>query len=362
MNSNKKTTVLSSSDVQAIVQSYGLNNIMDKLINVLEREILAYDAKETVIPKRSGFNYEKPYSGLVEWMPVYSKEKEVVIKVVGYHPQNPIHFDLPTILSTISNYDTSTGHLNGVVDGVLLTALRTGAASAIASKYMAAPESSVLGLIGCGAQAVTQLHAISRIFDINKVVYFDIDKNTSANFKNRCALLTQDMDIEFVNAEIPEILRVSDILCTATSIDVAKGPLFSSNLPVNPELHINAVGSDFPGKIELPLALLKESFVCPDFKEQAQIEGECQQLESEDIGPELEALVKAPESYGSVKEQLSVFDSTGWALEDSVVMNLFMEVADELGIGTELVIENILTDAKNPYQFLVEKIEEPIKH
>ena len=70
-------------------------------------------------------------------MPVYKKGKEVVIKVVGYHPHNPGKFNLPTILSSISSYDTTTGHLKGIADGVLLTALRTGAASAVASKVMA---------------------------------------------------------------------------------------------------------------------------------------------------------------------------------------------------------------------------------
>ena len=101
-------------------------------------------------------------------MPIYKKGAEVVIKVVGYHPKNPKNFNLPTILSSISSYDTKTGHLMGIADGVLLTALRTGAASAVASELLAKPESTTLGLIGCGAQSITQLHALSRYSNLKR--------------------------------------------------------------------------------------------------------------------------------------------------------------------------------------------------
>ena len=80
------------------------------------------------IPARSGFNYNVPQLGLIEWMPLYQVGSKVTIKIVGYHPKNPKIFGLPTILSSISQYDTITGHLLGLADGVLLTALRTGAA------------------------------------------------------------------------------------------------------------------------------------------------------------------------------------------------------------------------------------------
>ena len=146
----KKTLILSGDNVNRIVETHGLNSLMDKLIKRTTNTILNYDPDKTEIPIRSGFNYDINDPGLVEWMPVHKKCDEVVIKVVGYHPRNPQKFDLPTILSSISSYDTATGHLKGVVDGVLLTALRTGAASAVASKFLAKEDSSILGLIGCG--------------------------------------------------------------------------------------------------------------------------------------------------------------------------------------------------------------------
>ena len=166
------TLLLSAADVNSIMNSYGMNRLMDDLIFRLTTEFENFNENETIIPIRSGFNYDSDTPGLVEWMPVYRKDDEVVLKVVAYHPKNPKKFNLPTILSTISSYDTKTGHLKGLVDGVLLTALRTGAASAIATKYLAHPKSSVLGLLGCGAQSITQLHALSRLFSIKKVFIY----------------------------------------------------------------------------------------------------------------------------------------------------------------------------------------------
>ena len=348
-----KTLILSGDDVNLIVETYGFNKLMDTLIKRTTESIRNFDVEKTEIPIRSGFNYDIHDPGLVEWMPVHKKGDEVVIKVVGYHPRNPQKFDLPTILSTISSYDTTTGHLKGLVDGVLLTALRTGAASAVASRLLAKENSTILGLIGCGAQSVTQLHALSRIFDIKKVLLFDVDNSAMTSFSNRIAMLELNIEIEF--STIEDILDISDIVCTETSIDVGTGPLFK-NLKTNDHIHINAIGSDFPGKVELPLDFLKQSLVCPDFLEQAKIEGECQQLSDSEIGPNLSDLVKYHEQYAHAKNKRTVFDSTGWALEDQIVMDLFLDLANEFKIGQEIAIENISDDAKNPYNFMLKSI------
>lgn len=347
-----KTLILSSSDIQEILQHFGVDWIMMMLVERLSTAINNYNPKKLSIPIRSGFNYEKPEPGLIEWMPLYNQSDQggkVSIKVVGYHPSNPSKFNLPTIVSTISEYDTNTGHLCALIDGVLATAIRTGAASALASKFMAKPTSSVLGLIGCGTQSVTQLHAISLLFKIERVLFYDIDPNASASFEKRCSAL--NLDIDFVSTSIDEIVKNSDILCTATSIDIGAGPLFS-NIETKPHLHINAVGSDFPGKIEIPLELLQKCFVCPDFIEQAMVEGECQQLEQKDIGAGLVEVVQNRDKYAYLQNERTVFDSTGWALEDKVVLDLFLDCASELGLGLELEIEHRPSDTKNPYDFI----------
>ncbi len=347
------TLILSGEDVILIVENFGIHNILDELIARLETTLFNYNQDTFEIPIRSGFSYNKPAQGLIEWMPVQHKSKDVVIKVVGYHPKNPTKYLLPTILSTIASYDTLTGHLKGLSDGVLLTALRTGATSAVASKYLARPDSSVLGLIGCGAQAITQLHALSRLFPLKKVLIYDVDKNVTASFKERTSLLGLTADID--PSDIHEIVSCSDIISTQTSIEANTGPLFHE-IPSREYLHINAVGSDFPGKTELPKELLLKSFVCPDFLGQALIEGECQQLSNESIGPDLVSLLQNHEAYEDVKNKRTVFDSTGWALEDYVVLELFLELAEKFGIGQHIAIENISEDAQNPYHFLTRNV------
>jgi len=349
LQNQEKTVILSGEDVSLIVEKFGVDQLMDTLIMRLKLAVKNFDPIKTDIPIRSGFNYQAENPGLVEWMPVHKKGEEVVIKVVGYHPKNPKQFNLPTILSSISSYDTKTGHLIGLCDGVLLTALRTGAASAVASQFLAHPESSVLGLVGCGAQAVTQLHALSRIFDLKKVLIYDIDEKTMSSFKDRISML--ELDLQVINASLQQIIEISDIVCTETSIDVGTGPLFEYTT-CKPHLHVNALGSDFPGKTELPLQLLQKSFVCPDFLEQAKIEGECQQLNDNEIGANWVEVMKNPDSHNALQNKMSVFDSTGWALEDQVVLNLFLEIAKEFEIGLKVAIESVSEDAKNPYHFL----------
>ena len=367
MRKNKnKTLVLSGFDIQEILRQFGVDWIMMKVVERLGIAINNYDPQTTSIPVRGGFNYEKPYPGLIEWMPLYHQHDQggkVLIKVVGYHPSNPGKFDLPTIVSTISEYDTNSGHLCAVIDGSLATAIRTGAASAVASKLMAQPASSTLGLIGCGTQAVTQLHAISLCFNIGRVLFYDIDPSASSSFEKRCSAL--NLDIDFVSTNIEEIVGNADILCTATSIEIGAGPLFA-NIETKPHLHINAVGSDFPGKVEIPFELLQKSFVCPDFPEQAIVEGECQQLEQKDIGAGLVEVAQNPGKYAYLQNERTVFDSTGWALEDKVVMDLFLDCASELGLGQELEIEHIPRDTRNPYDFVTAEnlkigITDPLK-
>lgn len=359
--SHLQTCVLSVQDVRQIVQSVGLNKLMDEMIAKLTKAFSQFDPLETVVPVRTGFNYEQPHVGLVEWMPLFQKHHQIMVKAVGYHPQNPSLYNLPTVLSTISAYDPTTGHLSAVIDGTFLTALRTGAASAIASQHLAVPCSRVLGLIGVGAQAVTQLHALSRCFDLEQVLIFDCDPSVSQSFASRVSCLELG-PIDIRQTTVAEIVATADILCTATSVDVGGGPVFEDQ-DLSPWLHINAVGADFPGKFELPLSLLQRSLISPDFRKQAVVEGECQQLKSVDpIGLELFHIVKQPQQYQRCQKQLTIFDSTGFALEDQVALNMLLDYATELNVGTWINLESTATEVKNPYSFVtdVEETANPL--
>ena len=97
--------------------------------------------------------------------------------------------------------------------------------------------------------------------------------------------------------------------------------------------------------------------MCPDFVEQAKIEGECQQLNDKEIGVDFTEFLQNHSKYQEVKNGLSVFDSTGWALEDQVVLDLFLNLANDLDIGLPVSIEHVSEDAKNPYHFLLKGVE-----
>jgi ornithine cyclodeaminase/alanine dehydrogenase-like protein (mu-crystallin family) len=218
---------------------------------------------------------------------------------------------------------------------------------------MASPGASVIGLIGAGAQAVTQLHALARVFTFNKVLVYDSNPAISDNFLERTSFLGLNA-IQVTENSLIDLLQNSDIICTATSVDIGRGPVFEDTT-VQPWVHINAVGSDFPGKIEIPKTLLQRSFVCPDFLEQAIKEGECQQLSAAEIGPSLDELIRDQEKYTFVTEIPTVFDSTGWALEDQVAAEMLLDFARQLKLGTTIQIESVSTDPRNPYQFAIEK-------
>jgi ornithine cyclodeaminase/alanine dehydrogenase-like protein (mu-crystallin family) len=344
------TLLLSMRDLQELVRRVGVNRLMDDLIDRLTAALVSFDEDRTEIPMRTGFHYESPVTGLIEWMPLLQKQSEVLMKIVGYHPQSPDTLQLPTILSTLSRYDPTTGHLVALLDGTFVTAMRTGAASAVASRLLAKPDSSTLGLIGCGAQAVTQLHAIGRLFELSDVLIYDVDQTAMETFRGRIAGFGADrINIRPLPAE--ELVAASDILCVATSVPIGQGPVFDSCLTKS-WLHVNAVGSDFPGKIELPKSLLLTSFVCPDNLEQAKREGESQQLAAQQIGADLVAVARRAGEFEMMQGQKTVFDSTGWALEDQVAMDLLLEHAREFAIGSEIQIECISDDPRDPYEFL----------
>ncbi|MCA9140327.1 MAG: ornithine cyclodeaminase family protein [Planctomycetales bacterium] len=343
-----RTLILNHRHIVQTVQRAGLHQFMSELIDRLENAFASYSSNKFDVPIRDGFRYDRPVPGLIEWMPLHDKGQAVFMKAVGYHPSNPIMECLPTVMSSYQLFDPRTGRLVAIADGNLLTAMRTGAASAVATKHLAARRSVSLGLVGCGAQAVTQFHAISRIADIDQVRVFDIDHRNARSLKHRLVPFNE-RGTRIRQTSLDELLEHSDVICTATSVEVGKGPVIDHQL-LMPDVHLNAVGSDLPGKIELPVGLLKNSLVFPDHREQACIEGECQQLSEDEIGPTLPELVASPDFYHGARNQRTVFDSTGFALEDFVALQLLTDHATEFGYGEHVEIDGSVADPFNPYE------------
>jgi ornithine cyclodeaminase/alanine dehydrogenase-like protein (mu-crystallin family) len=281
-------------------------------------------------------------------MPIH-RRGEVLIKHVGYCPHNP-RDGLPTVISTFSLLDTGSGRLLAVTDGVVATALRTGAASAVASRVLARPDARTAGLVGCGAQAVAQLHALSRVFRLERALVHDIDADVARSFPRRTSFVGLDVEV----APLERVEREADILCTVTSVAAGHGPVIRA-AELCAAVHVNAVGSDFTGKTELPRSLLERSLVCPDFLPQALREGECQQIPAEQIGPSLPEVVRRADELAAWRDRSTVFDSTGFALEDHVAMHVLLRHARRLGRWSSVPIEYLPQDPRDPYSRPIER-------
>nr|WP_315423540.1 ornithine cyclodeaminase family protein [uncultured Pedobacter sp.] len=333
--------LLTATDLNTLIKRLSIDTIIDLLISELEKGFKDYDENETLQPVRSGFNS----TGLIEWMPVLHKSNEVVLKLVSYFPENPTVHKIPTIQAHITRNEFHTGRLTELIEGGLLTAMRTGAASAVASRVLAKPESSILGIIGCGAQCITQAHAISRVFPIEEILVFDTCKSSIKSIENRLRFL----NIKVRAVSLAEVEKNSDILCTATSVNVGEGPVITG-MELKKHIHINAIGSDYPGKFEIPKFILTNSLVVPDLKGQALKEGECQQLQQHSIGPELHEIIKNPEKFKNWQERNTVFDSTGIPLEDAIALDVICKLARQENIGKDIEFGLPTVDPKNPYE------------
>ncbi|AGZ41992.1 ornithine cyclodeaminase family protein [Actinoplanes friuliensis] len=336
------TLLLTRQHVAKLVEMNGRDHFMDLLIRNLRTAFRAESKGHT--PPRGGFLRCPGDTGVIEWMPHHRAGESMTLKLVAYTPSNPERLNLPTIIGTLTRYDDVTGHLEAVSDGVLLTAFRTGAASAVASSLLARPDSRTLGLVGAGAQAVTQAHALSRIFPLERILVTDAEPSHAASYADRVDFLGLDVRV----ADVEEIERESDIICTATTVGVGAGPVLPGT-SLRPDVHINAIGADLVGKFELPVAVLRSATVVPDHFAQARAEGECQQLADDEVGPDLMTLCARPQEAVALRSGRTVFDSTGFALEDHVAFSTLIELAAEAGVGDRVALEHLPEDALNPY-------------
>jgi ornithine cyclodeaminase/alanine dehydrogenase-like protein (mu-crystallin family) len=344
------TRIIGQSCIGRIVADVGLDDFLDQLI---ERLLDAFQHHEPLVMQtiaRDGFRYSKPDLGLVEWMPVMDLGRRVAIKTVGYHPTNPIERGRSSVLASTSLHDTTDGRLLALCEATFLTALRTGAASAVVTDILAIADASTVGVVGCGAQAVTQIHAISRVRPIDSVVAFDADAAVAASLGDRLRRAGLDVTCTVVDSADDVVGRV-DVLCTATSVEPGSGPVIA-DVEHRPWLHVNAVGSDHPGKTEIPRSMLDRALVFPDLLAQCAIEGESQQLSADRLGPELPVLVQRRTTYEAFRPSLTVFDSTGWALEDLIAAELVLDHAERLDEGYVIDLQPTGRDPHDPYEFL----------
>ena len=206
------TRVLTPSCIASIVRDVGLDSMLDELIQRLGDAFRTHDPEIIETVMRSGFRYTKPDFGLIEWMPSMEAGRRVAIKTVGYHPNNPVERGAPSVLSTTSLHDTNDGRLLALCESTFLTAMRTGAASAVVTDVLAIENATTLGMVGCGSQAVTQIHAISRTRPIEAVRAFDADAAVAATLAERLERAGVPVRVQLVDTA-EQVVGDVDVLC-----------------------------------------------------------------------------------------------------------------------------------------------------
>ena len=321
--------LLNREDVQKVLN-------MKDCIEVVENAFAELSNGTAILPLRN--NIVSP-EGLSLYMPAYLKEMEALAcKVVTVFKNNPSK-NLPVIFGKVLLQDTNTGDVICIMDGGYLTAVRTGAASGVANKYLARKdENQIIGIYGTGVQAKMQLWAMKETVSISKVLVYDINSEASDSFAKETAEL---YGLNVVKAENSDDLLEADIICTATS---SPTPLFDGS-KLKPGTHINNIGSHTPNARELDTATVKRSKFIGDskeacFSEAGDIMIPLQEgaFKEDHFYAELGDLVTAKKEGRTNAEEITVFKSNGLAIQDSATAKLIYDKAVAAGIGVSVDI------------------------
>ncbi len=307
---------------------------ISKVIEAVERAFFDYGKKKVQMPPKMYLHF-KEFNGDLRIMPSFSETLNMAgTKLVNVHPENPKK-GLLTVMAVIILNDPKTGIPLALMDGTWITALRTGAASAVATQYLAKKEAKTLGVVGAGFQALTQIVAISKVRRLKEILVYDINEKAIENLKNILAR-------EKIKVEKGRLIEVcqKEILVTATP---AKEPIVQSEW-ILPGTHINAIGADAPGKEELEPKILTKAKIVIDCWNQASHSGEINVplakgiIQRENIYSELGEIVSREKPGRENEKEITVFDSTGLAIQDLYTANLVYQLAKRKKIGRKIEI------------------------
>ncbi len=321
---NKKTLILTNSDIRRLIN-------MPAVLKAVENAFMSYGKNLIQMPAKVYLHLEK-YNGDFRAMPAYIKGIEASgIKWVNVHPKNK-RFGLPSVMALIILSDPKNGFPLCVMDGTLITNLRTGAAGAIAAKNLARKDSSVIGLVGCGAQARTQLLALNELFKIKSVFVWGHKSEYCDKFLKDTENL--GLNVKIVD-KVSDCVRQADIVVTTTP---SRKPLVKSEW-IKEGTHINAIGADARGKEELEPKLLKRAKIVVDDWEQASHSGEINVpvskgiISRKDVHGTLGEVIAGRKAGRINSKEITIFDSTGLAIQDMAVAYLVYKRAVEKRIG-----------------------------
>ena len=307
---------------------------IDDAIAAVHRAFLDHGMGKTQMPPKS-YLYFSSHNGDLRTMPAYLEGQDLAgVKIVNVHPGNQ-EMGLPSVMALLILNSPQTGEPLAVMGATYLTSMRTGAAGAVAARYLARKDSRVVGMIGAGAQARTQLSGLSSQFAIEEVRVFD-------SFADRARSFMEDvqglMNCHCITVSGPKEACECDILVTTTP---SRRPVISDEW-IRPGTHINAIGADAPGKQELPSILLKRATVVVDDLAQAVHSGEVNvplsegSLRPEEIYGQIGEILAGKKPGRTSDEEITIFDSTGLGIQDVAAGHVVYEKALKTGVGKRL--------------------------
>ncbi len=249
-------------------------------------------------------------------------------------PGNVERYGLPTIQGVIALFDADRGTPLAILDSREITSLRTGAATAVAARYLARDDASIVAICGCGVQGRTQLAAVAEVRTLTRVYAFDRDRESATRFARE---MSNELGVEVTAArDFATAARASDICITCTPSRTAI--LGAGDVSVG--AFVAGVGADNPDKQELDPALLARSAVVVDILDQAVTSGDLHHaiaagvMTREDVRAELGAVVAGKKKGRLHADEIVVFDSTGTALQDVAAAAAVYERAVAEGVGS----------------------------
>jgi ornithine cyclodeaminase len=341
MHAMPQTLFLSTGDIIAIVRRRGLPVCLAAMAARIEHDFSRWSqfAKTPRIANHSR-------DGVIELMPI-SDADTYAFKYVNGHPRNT-QFGLPTVMAFGVLADVATGMPTLLSELTLTTAIRTAATSAMVARHLARPESRTMAIIGNGAQAEFQALAFHHLLGIEKVQLFDTDRAASDKLaRNLRAASTLSIEI---CASARSAVIGADIVTTLTA-DKTNATILTADM-LEPGMHVNAVGGDCPGKTELAADVLRAGRVFVEYEPQTRIEGDLQQMPADFAVTEFWRALAGEASGRRDAQEVTVFDSVGFAIEDFSALHVMGEAARDLGIGQTIDLIAASADPKDLFGLL----------
>jgi ornithine cyclodeaminase len=298
------TQFIGVAEMAKLVRTIGIETFITELADEIRADFLRWPEFEKMARIATHST-----DGVIELMPA-SDSSLYGFKYVNGHPNNP-RAGLSTVMAFGVLADMATGTPLLISEMTLLTAIRTAATSAMAAKALARPESSVLALVGAGAQSEFQALAMKTGLEVETVQVFDPDPDAIAKFVRNLA----GSGLEIVVAgSVREAVRGADIVTVATAVK-GRAAVITPDM-LEPGMHINAIGGDCPGKTELHPDVLRIGTVFVEYPPQTRIEGDLQQMEPDFPVTELWQVLAGSATGRTTRDEITVFDSVGFAIED----------------------------------------------